>query len=859
MATNNKADLVLPKNDRRVDPGDQRGSVKTQLNQDFMILNRNGQSIVSRISGVAPALVIQGPDVMLLSYFFENQKRPDVAAQFVNHPSIKKWLPHLQCPDVEKRIQQFRQAQLIGGSHRTGKPIKATKLVSEQVFAAVDLPVQLSLSSNAGISISEQGYFSISKIDKKPRLLPVSWVILMLAFGDGQNYDEVLKNMGFLFEEDVKMVLKTLFGHGFLIRQKAKSFNTEPEYASISKCHGAVGWQEIYADGRIPVYFVPHMENHLPLALGIIFSALKNHDKGALSERFQLIPITYLDPSDFLKGPYRKFGTGVWLFSNYMWSLDVNLQISEVVKRHDQHNLTIHGGPSTPQYQGASEAFMTAQASVDVCVHGEGEVAITEVFEHISKTAMGQIAIQPEQLAGVAGLTFRGKTAGEFIRTAARQRMTAPDDVPSPYLSGLFDTYNGRVDAIIIESNRGCPFGCTFCDWGSATNQKIRKFDLDRVKKEIEWAAKNRVRVIWIADANFGLYDRDIELSRFIIETKEEFGYPKEIVVNYTKNSTWRLVEIIKIFTAGGIISQGIISIQTTDEKTLEVINRKNIKTEKYDELTRVFHDLELPLSTDLMIGLPGITVEAFSNDIQRYIDMDVSVKAYPTQLLPNSPMADPEYIEKYQIKVDENDFLISSFSFTERDLNWMKCMAQTYAMADGYCLLRNVMRYLQWEHDIRAMDFLQDLLRFVRDKPNQYQQISWAVLFFEQNKYMPGGWNLFYQQVAAYIKLQYGIDNNSSLRTVLSVNEACMPDDTLNYPLQVDLKHDFTAYFLARTSQSEQREMPLADFPPAKFSVSDPNSMVSIDLDYLQYDNHQYFWELHSEVSRAKSISEFA
>jgi len=351
MVTNDKTDLVLAKNDHGVNPGDHQGSVKTQLNQDFMILSRNGQSIASRISGVAPALAIQGSDVMLLSYFFGNQKRPDVAAQFVNHPSIKKWRPQLQCADVEKRIQQFRQAQLIGGGHRTGKPIKATKLVPERVFAPVDLPDQLSLSSNVEISIGEQGYFSISKIDKKPRLLPVSWVILMLAFGDGQNYDEVIKNKGFLFEEDVKMVLKTLFGHGFLIRQKAKRFNTEPEYASISKSHGAVGWQEIHADGRIPVYFVPHMENHLPLTLGIIFSALKNHNKGALSKRFQLIPITYLDPGDFLKGPYRKFGKGVWLFSNYMWSLDVNLQISEVVKRHDQHNLTIHGGPSTPQYQ----------------------------------------------------------------------------------------------------------------------------------------------------------------------------------------------------------------------------------------------------------------------------------------------------------------------------------------------------------------------------------------------------------------------------------------------------------------------------------------------------------------------------
>ena len=136
--------------------------------------------------------------------------------------------------------------------------------------------------------------------------------------------------------------------------------------------------------------------------------------------------------------------------------------------------------------------------------------------------------------------------------------------------------------------------------------------------------------------------------------------------------------EIIKIFTAGGIISQGIISIQTTDDNTLEVINRKNIKTEKYDELTKVFYDLKLPLSTDLMMGLPGITVEAFNKDLQRYIDMDVSIKAYPTQLLPNSPMADPAYIEKYKIKLNESDDVLSEFV----DIGWR---LKTSAWGKGY------------------------------------------------------------------------------------------------------------------------------------------------------------------------------
>ena len=32
--------------------------------------------------------------------------------------------------------------------------------------------------------------------------------------------------------------------------------------------------------------------------------------------------------------------------------------------------------------------------------------------------------------------------------------------------------------AAIYETDRGCPFKCTFCDWGSATASKVNKFDL---------------------------------------------------------------------------------------------------------------------------------------------------------------------------------------------------------------------------------------------------------------------------------------------------------------------------------------------------------------------------------------------
>ena len=834
-----------------------------KINQDFMLLSRRGQTLLGQISGQVQPIQIHEVDIFLLEEFFTDKTLLDGLNKFLANKLVKKLIPNINSSSAKARLQQFEQAGIFASFSNHSLPdCESLSSYLKETHGEIDLPEALRITNNFAVSLSDYGYQVYSNKLKAQVKLPSIYLLVVLAFSAGNKPQAVIEKLCNLVGENIQSIIHALIEHGILVKQSNVTISgqakTSQQYAELSYPPKIKTWQSLDVDHRIPIYFVPHMENHFPLALGVLYSAIQAHKNGMLLERFQLIPITYMSPNDLFNGPYRKFKTGVWLFSNYMWSVDLNLQVSHAIKQHDSRNITIHGGPSTPDYKLASDQFMRENASVDICVHGEGELAISQILEQII-SENDKLTYRQDQLGQVPGITFRNReNMSEHIRTIDRIRMDTPDTIPSPYLNGTFDVYAGRVEAAIIESNRGCPFGCTFCDWGSATNQKVRKLDLDRVKEEIEWIGKNKVRVIWIADANFGLYDRDIELSQFIIDTKAKYGYPQEVVVNYTKNSTWRLVEIIKIFTAGGIISQGIISIQTTDEETLDVINRRNIKTSKYDELVKVFYDLKLPLSTDLMIGLPGITVSAFKNDLQRYIDMDVSVKAYPTQLLPNSPMADPDYIEKYQIKVDKDDFVIASFSFNEKELEHMKGLYSIYTMADGYSLLRYLVRFLQWEHDIRAIDFLEDLREFVLLNPQQYPQITWAVKFFNQDKCMPGGWLTFYQQIKDYLLKQYKIKHSSSLETVLKISEFCMPDDAKHYPLTIELEHDFSAYFAERSSQEKSSYKKLEAFGPAKFHVADPNSMVSIDLDYLQYDSHQYFWELHSDIARPKSVSDF-
>ena len=841
------------------------------VNPGIRILHLDGEVLAGLITR-SQMMKILDVDLLLLELFAKGARVSDVLQEVQQGPSRQLLAADPTAQGLMNKIQTLFQAgMLIRPQLGMARPSSDARPIQklEDCSNAVQLGADKRLRTGANVALSPDGaVFRVWSAASRNNLYPdIRLQLLLLAFCKEKPVGEVIvESSRFATAEECGRGIQWLYDQGLLWSPEDRPemlVNPTPGKIPAASEFALPGdgprWQDIEPDGRIPVYFTPHMENHYPLALGMIASAITDHDGGALLEPFQLLPISFLTPDELFDGPFRKFGTGIWLFSNYVWSLDINLQISGMLKSRDRGAMTLHGGPSTPEYPGACADFMRRNPSVDIAVHGEGEVSVVEILQCVYRDSDGSIQYDPERLGDVAGLTFRDRReeGGPLVTTEKRTRLREPDNVPSPYLTGIFDSYDGRVEAAIIESNRGCPFGCTFCDWGSATRQKVRKLGLERVKEEIDWIGRRRVRVIWIADANFGMYDRDIELSKYIVETRRKYGFPQEVVVNYTKNTTRRLLEIIKAFSSGGIISQGIISIQTTDEKTLEVINRKNIKTETYDELAQVFAEANLPLSTDLMTGLPGITPEAFDRDLQRYFDADVTAKAYPTQLLPNSPMADPEYMEKYKIRVDKDGFITSCYSFTEAELAEMNAMYVLFTVADGYSVLRYVLRYLQWEHGIPALGFLHKLLDQVNSDPERYPSLTWAAKSFLGFKFMPGGWKAFYDQVAAFAEEHYGIQRDLAFDTVLLVNEMAMPDDCIRYPLKKELPHDFAAWFTDHSGKKAGEPRRLETYPPGVFGVDDPDSMSSIDMEYIQYDSHQFFWELRSSLARPKSVSD--
>lgn len=613
---------------------------------------------------------------------------------------------------------------------------------------------------------------------------------------------------------------------------------------------------------RIPVYCVYNDTTHPALALGMIVAAARNYKNGMLNQFYEFVP-GIISSLDIMRQTVWAGGTGVLLCSDYQWSSEHNLMVSKLVKAFFPGSVTIHGGPSAPKYDYACDTYLSAHPYVDIVARGAGEQTAAEVLEQLVVGWADGMPIDSDRLQLVTGITFRHRAASgqeEFIRTPERPAAKDLDALPSPYLSNAFAPDAVRHwRAAIVETNRGCPYGCTFCDWGSATLSKIRQFSMERVAREIEWVVRHKISTLWIADANFGIFERDVEIARLVARCKAEHGFPRQIVVNYAKNATARLAEIVEIFRRVDLLVDGIISIQTHDEQVLSIINRSNISLDRYDDLIRIFRENNLPISTDIMIGLPGSTLETFKEDLQFFFDRGVAVKCYNTSLLPNSPMAHRDYIDRYEIETNSSNGLVSTFSYTRADLRRMNRLAKIYLVAVEASMLKYFLIYLQTDHSIIALDFLDNFSEQVKCNRNIFPETAHIIEAYPASlsDRCSRNWDKLYDEVRTFLAQNYDL-GDPAIETVLRVQQAIMPANDRIVPETLRLDHDFVSYFRLLQCTSEQnatdstRIRRLSSFGEGVLTVSDPNQFCgenSADLE-SSYDSHSVNWELASELN---------
>jgi radical SAM superfamily enzyme YgiQ (UPF0313 family) len=338
---------------------------------------------------------------------------------------------------------------------------------------------------------------------------------------------------------------------------------------------------------------------------------------------------------ELLAAKFKKNEPHVCGFSVYAWNEQYSLYVAESIKKSYPNCVIVFGGPQ------CNAEMSTQYDFIDAVVLAEGEEQFTEILRSVAS----------------------GSSIKKIYEKVRLQNL----EIPSPYLTGVFDqiikenpTY---VWSTTIESNRGCPYSCTFCDWGSLTYSKVRKFNIGRIQEELEWIRTNPVVFITSADANFGIYkERDLEIAK-LIRRASDFGSVESVAMTYAKNSYADIFDIAKII---GDIGRGVtVSVQSMNPETLDAIDRKNMKINDIAEMMKLSEKYKVSAYTELILGLPLETKETWKNSLASLLELGqhYQIDIYFCILLRNSDLGSADSRKKYEIDtISVYDYV----SFTE-------------------------------------------------------------------------------------------------------------------------------------------------------------------------------------------------
>jgi radical SAM superfamily enzyme YgiQ (UPF0313 family) len=336
--------------------------------------------------------------------------------------------------------------------------------------------------------------------------------------------------------------------------------------------------------------------------------------------------------------------------SVFGWNYNAFGQLAEMFKQLRPAGWVIFGGTHVAK-QGRRTFSMFPQ--VDIVVDGEGELTFMDLMR-------AQLAgASCHALDDIAGITFK-RDDGVVVTTTERPRISDLDMIPSPLLSGALQLRHpdGRqkYDVVLLETNRGCPYTCSFCYWGGATGQKVRRFSTDRIAAELELVGRERIAEVVLCDANFGIFKEDEEFVETLIRMSERYGFPRSFETSWAKNKSKTFYTIVERMKDAGLRSSFTLALQTLSDPALVLMKRKNMKLNDWRGLAAWLKAQGLTCYSELIWGTPGETCESFLEGYAALSEHVSRIAVYPLLIMPNTDYSEQRKEHGFVLLRGEHD-----------------------------------------------------------------------------------------------------------------------------------------------------------------------------------------------------------
>jgi radical SAM superfamily enzyme YgiQ (UPF0313 family) len=321
-----------------------------------------------------------------------------------------------------------------------------------------------------------------------------------------------------------------------------------------------------------------------------------------------------------------------------------------ILHENNSNALSVFGGPNFPVDIKSQENFMSKNNEIDIYVPIEGEIGFSNIIEKslasFSKNEFRQTILSEN----IDGCIMR--ETNHNLRYNSVIRSKTLDEIPSPYLTGLLDKFFDGKLTPMLQTNRGCPFQCSYCVDGNTDVNIVNRFSVERTAQEIEYISSHvptQTNSLIIADLNFGMMPTDSKTCDAIANAQKKYNYPKQISASTGKNSKNRIIDAI------GRVNGALrlwLSVQSTEPVVLKNVHRENISTDQMLALQPAIKKYKLPTVSEIIIGLPGDTYQRCIKTFQDLMHAQVDeCSAYTLMLINGSELNTPTEREKWGFK----------------------------------------------------------------------------------------------------------------------------------------------------------------------------------------------------------------
>jgi len=430
--------------------------------------------------------------------------------------------------------------------------------------------------------------------------------------------------------------------------------------------------------------------------------------------------------------------------SNYVWNSNLAEWACEFAKQQDPRILTVQGGTNYPFRAEQQAEFLKARPHTDIYVFYEGEVSFLHLLRRWLETHDRGAFLN----APVPGCQFIHPRTGELVSGPPVERIKNLDEIPSPYVTKVLDEFfDGRLTPM-METTRGCPFLCNFCNAGDVYFNKVNKFSLDYIAEELRYIAPRIAAVgitnLTLADNNFGMFARDVDVARLVHEVQQSYQWPLQMIAWTGKNSKERVIAATEVLGTSLSIN---MAVQSMDERVLINIKRDNIRLEAYKGINEVLTRQGRSQEAELIVPLPGETLASYMRGLEDLMAAKTKkLTSYTLQLLYGTDYKEKSYQRQhgYEPKwrvvpldfgeyegrkvFDVEQVAVSSDTLSFSDYLQIRSLALATELMYNTYIFYELVKFLE-ENGVEAFSLIEEALARLNEAPKEIQDIHASFL----------------------------------------------------------------------------------------------------------------------------------